>query len=213
MIYGAVIACVQKDLDEWRLTRRCRTLGFIVLGTFAFSARRPYRCGLADDQPRHHRRGPVLADRNDLRPSRDHVYCRLERPARPGSCIRRCFHVVVMSSIGVPGLNGFVGEFLILLGTFVTHRWWAVVGTVAVVLRLSTCCGLTNGCSTARPTKTRSRRCSTSPVKERLVMAPLAVLIVFLGVYPTRCLDRIQPSVDRILTDARVPRHHRIFLT
>ena len=40
------------------------------------------------------------------------------------------FMVVMLSSIGLPGLNGFVGEFLVLIGTFVTHRWWAVVAAV-----------------------------------------------------------------------------------
>ena len=44
------------------------------------------------------------------------------------------FMVVMLSSIGLPGLNGFVGEFLILIGTFVTHRWWAVVAAAGVIL-------------------------------------------------------------------------------
>ena len=44
------------------------------------------------------------------------------------------FTVVMLSSIGLPGLNGFVGEFLILLGTFTAHRWWAVIATIGVVL-------------------------------------------------------------------------------
>ena len=40
----------------------------------------------------------------------------------------------MLSSIGVPGLNGFVGEFLILLGSFLTARWWAVVAATGVIL-------------------------------------------------------------------------------
>ena len=44
------------------------------------------------------------------------------------------FTVVMLSSIGVPGLNGFVGEFLILIGTFLTARWWAVVAGTGVIL-------------------------------------------------------------------------------
>src|SRR4029079_17193237 len=43
------------------------------------------------------------------------------------------FTVVMLSSIGLPGLNGFVGEFLILLGSFLTREWWAVVGAVGVI--------------------------------------------------------------------------------
>ena len=44
------------------------------------------------------------------------------------------FMVVMLSSIGVPGLNGFVGEFLILIGSFNTARWWAVVAATGVIL-------------------------------------------------------------------------------
>ena len=44
------------------------------------------------------------------------------------------FTLVTLSSIGLPALNGFVGEFLILLGTFVTHRWWAVASAAGVIL-------------------------------------------------------------------------------
>ena len=44
------------------------------------------------------------------------------------------FTVVMFSSIGLPGLNGFVGEFLTLLGTFAAHRWWAVVAAIGVIL-------------------------------------------------------------------------------
>ena len=44
------------------------------------------------------------------------------------------FTLTMLASIGVPGLNGFVGEFLILSGTFLTHRWWAVVATGGVIV-------------------------------------------------------------------------------
>ena len=44
------------------------------------------------------------------------------------------FMLVMLSSIGVPGLNGFVGEFLILIGSFLTARWWAVVAATGVIL-------------------------------------------------------------------------------
>ena len=44
------------------------------------------------------------------------------------------FTVVMLASIGVPGLNGFVGEFLVLIGTFVVHRWWAAVALLGVIL-------------------------------------------------------------------------------
>ena len=44
------------------------------------------------------------------------------------------FTVAMLASIGVPGLNGFVGEFLVLIGTFLVHRWWAVVAAMGVIV-------------------------------------------------------------------------------
>ena len=52
----------------------------------------------------------------------------------PAPVMAAVFTVVMMASIGLPGLNGFVSEFLVLSGTFLTHRWWAVVATAGVVL-------------------------------------------------------------------------------
>jgi len=59
------------------------------------------------------------------------------------------FTVAMMASIGLPGLNGFVGEFLILIGTFLSHRWWAVAATIGVIFAAISCCGRSSGCSTA----------------------------------------------------------------
>ncbi len=67
------------------------------------------------------------------------------------------FTVVMLASIGLPGLNGFVSEFLILAGTFLTHRWWAVVATVGVILAAVYCCGPTSRSSTASPTRPTPR--------------------------------------------------------
>jgi NADH-quinone oxidoreductase subunit M len=53
---------------------------------------------------------------------------------RSAPILAGAFVVVTMSAVGLPGLNGFVGEFLVLVGTFITHRWWAVVGATGVIL-------------------------------------------------------------------------------
>jgi len=109
------------------------------------------------------------------------------------------FTVVMLSSIGLPGLNGFVGEFLILIGTFVTRRWWAVVATAGVILAAiymlwayqRTFHGRAEGANADFAEMT---------MRERMVMVPLVVLIVFLGVYPKPVLDRIRPSVRDLIT-------------
>ena len=115
----------------------------------------------------------------------------------------------MMASIGLPGLNGFVGEFLVLSGTFLTHRWWAVVATVGVVLAAALpAVGLPAGLPPASPTPANAaiRDLAWS---ERLVIAPLIVLIVFLGVYPKPVLDRITPSVNRLVAQVDAATHTR----
>ena len=103
-----------------------------------------------------------------------------------------------MSDIGLPGLNGFIGEFLVLLGTFITHRWWAVVATTGWCWGPCTSCGPTSGSSTARPRpSTPGSRDMTWA--ERLAVAPLLAGIIFIGVYPQPLLTRIQPAVDHLV--------------
>ena len=108
------------------------------------------------------------------------------------------FTVTMLASIGLPGLNGFVGEFLVLIGTFTTHRWWAVVATTGVVVAamylLWNYQQVFHGKADA---ETETMHDLTT--KERLTIAPLLALIVLLGVYPKFMLDRIEPSVHREL--------------
>jgi NADH-quinone oxidoreductase subunit M len=105
----------------------------------------------------------------------------------------------MLSSIGLPGLNGFVGEFLILLGTFTANRWWAVVAATGVILAalylLWAYQRVFHGpqISEDEPTKDLTNW-------ERLTLLPLIVAIVFLGIYPKPMLDRIEPAVDKLVS-------------
>jgi NADH-quinone oxidoreductase subunit M len=112
--------------------------------------------------------------------------------------------LVMMSSIGLPGLNGFVGEFLILLGTFITHRWWAVVATSGVILAAVYLLWAYQRVFHGEPDDA-NRDFREITWREGAVLAPLLVLIVFLGVYPKPVLDRMAPSVDRLITHVE---HH-----
>jgi NADH-quinone oxidoreductase subunit M len=121
------------------------------------------------------------------------------------------FTVVMLSSIGVPGLNGFVGEFLVLLGTFLTHRWWAVVGATGVVLAAVYLLWAYQRVFHGEPDEENAATPDLT-WREGLVMAPLLAAIVFLGVYPRPVLERMEPAVDRLLqhveqqSDVRPPR-------
>jgi NADH-quinone oxidoreductase subunit M len=110
----------------------------------------------------------------------------------------------MLSSIGLPGLNGFVGEFLIMVGSFLTRRWWTVVAATGVILAALYLLWAYQRVFHGEPDEANA---SFAEMKwsEGLVMVPLIGLIVFLGVYPKPVLDRIQPSVDALIEHIEDP--------
>ena len=108
------------------------------------------------------------------------------------------FMVVMLSSIGVPGLNGFVGEYLVLIGSFLTARWWTVVAATGVILAaLYLLWAYQRVFHGEVDDDNRSFRELTA--REGAVLAVFIALIVFIGVYPKPLLERIEPSVDRLI--------------
>jgi NADH-quinone oxidoreductase subunit M len=118
------------------------------------------------------------------------------------------FTVVMLSSIGLPGLNGFVGEFLILVGTFVSARWWAVVGATGVILAAIYLLWAYQRVFHGRPDEANANLPDMT-WREGAVMAPVLALIVLLGVFPQPVLDRINPSVERLLEHVERQADHR----
>ena len=109
----------------------------------------------------------------------------------------------MLSSIGVPGLNGFVGEFLVLVGSFRHARWWAVVAAAGVILAALYLLWAYQRVFHGEPSDDNTGFAELH-WKEGLVLAPLIAIIVFVGVYPKPMLDRIQPSVDRLIDHVEV---------
>ena len=114
------------------------------------------------------------------------------------------FTLVMLSSIGLPGLNGFVGEFLILLGAFNAHRWWALVATVGAVLAALY---LLWAYQRVFHGKTQDETKADIPdlsLKEKLILGPLIGLIIFMGVYPRPVIERMEPAVDALIEHIEV---------
>jgi NADH-quinone oxidoreductase subunit M len=129
---------------------------------------------------------------------------------KPAPIMAFVFTVVMLSSIGLPGLNGFVGEFLILVGSFLTREWWAVVGAAGVIVAalylLWAYQRVFHG-----PAEGENAEMADMNKWELAYMAPLLAAIVFLGIYPKPALERIEPAVDELIahleefTDYREP--------
>ncbi|MDQ3571077.1 MAG: NADH-quinone oxidoreductase subunit M, partial [Actinomycetota bacterium] len=126
VIYGAVVATMQRDLKRLVAYSSVAHLGFIVLGTFAFTA--PGLSGGVLQMVNHGLSTGALFLLVGMIYERRHTreIAELHGLQRSMPVMAVVFTVVMFSSIGLPGLNGFVGEFLILIGSFVTRRWWAV---------------------------------------------------------------------------------------
>ena len=131
------------------------------------------------------------------RDRRARAACKRSRPV-----MAAVFTVVMLSSIGLPGLNGFVGEFLVLIGSFGPHRWWAVVATTGVVLAAVYLLWAYQRVFHGVPEGENAKMLDLN-LREKLVMVPLLLLIVGMGVYPKPVLDRINPSVDRLVHHVR----------
>jgi NADH-quinone oxidoreductase subunit M len=201
--YGAVVATMQKDLKRLVAYSSVAHLGFIILGTFAITSE-GLQGGLLQ-MVNHGLSTGALFLLVGMIYERRHTreIAKLNGLQKAAPVMAAIFTVVMLSSIGLPGLNGFVGEFLILIGSFLTRRWWAVVAASGVILAalylLWAYQRVFHGTPDDENASMRDIR-----MGEVLAMAPLLGLIVFLGVYPKPVLDRMQPAVDRLVQHVEV---------
>ena len=204
IVYGAVVAAMQKDLKRLVAYSSVAHLGFIILGTFAFT-----RQGLSGGVLQMVNHGistgalfllvGMIYERRHTR-----QIAELNGLQKPAPVLAAVFMVVMLSSVGLPALNGFVGEFLILIGTFATHRWYAVVATSGVILAAVYLLWAYQRVFHGEP-QGDNRTIPDMTWRERGVMVPLLLAIVVLGVYPKPVLDRIEPSVASLI--AHIEQH------
>jgi len=204
IIYGAVAAAMQRDLKRLVAYSSVAHLGFIVIGAFALNTE-----GLTGSVLQMMNHGVstgalfllvgMIYERRHTREISE-----LGGLQKPAPLLAAVFLVVMLSSVGLPGLNGFVGELLVLLGAFNAHRWWAVVAAAGVILAAVYLLwayqrvfhGPVSGANAEMP---------DLRWREGLVMAPFIAAIVFMGVYPKPVIERVEPAVDAII--AHVENH------
>ena len=122
----------------------------------------------------------------------------------PAPVLAALFTVAMLASIGLPGLNGFVSEFLVLLGFFGAHGWWAILPTLGVVVAAIYLLWAYQ--QVFQGAHDPAHRGDLGPrLRERAVLAPLLAIMVLLGVYPKLVLDRIRPSVVHLLVHTCTP--------
>ena len=199
IIYGAVVATMQRDLKRLVAYSSVAHLGFIILGTFALTTQGIQ--GGVVQMVNHGISTGALFLLVGMIYERRHTreISALKGLQKSAPILAGVFTLVMLSSIGLPGLNGFNGEFLILVGSFLTRRWFTVVAAVGVILAALYLLWAYQRVFHGEPDE-ENASVSDLTWREGLVMAPLLGLIVFLGVYPQPMLDRIEPAVARLVT-------------
>ncbi|MBI1797140.1 MAG: NADH-quinone oxidoreductase subunit M [Candidatus Eisenbacteria bacterium] len=197
ILYGALVAMVQRDLKKLVAYSSVSHLGFCMLGLYALNAQ-----GMAGGMMTMLNHGVstgalfllvgVIYERRHTREIAEFGGLWKVMPVYAS-----IFLVVMLSSIGLPGTNGFVGEFLVLLGAFRHEPWWAIVAGLGVILSAVYMLWMFMRVFFGPLTHAANEKLADLTLRERLVFAPLLILIFWMGVYPQPLLDRAQPTLDR----------------
>jgi NADH-quinone oxidoreductase subunit M len=118
------------------------------------------------------------------------------------------FLVMTMSSIGLPALNGFIGELLILQGVFVASKLWAAFAASGVVLGAAYMLWLYQRTMFGKVENPKNEKLLDLNLREFATFAPLLILAVWIGLYPSPFLRRLETSVNRVV--ARVNPDYRL---
>ncbi|MGF6860813.1 NADH-quinone oxidoreductase subunit M [Rhodobacteraceae bacterium MBR-64] len=111
------------------------------------------------------------------------------------------FMLFTMANVGLPGTSGFVGEVLTLVGVFQVNTWVAAVATTGVILSASYALWLYRRVVFGDLIKESLRTITDMSGREKAIFAPLVVMTILLGVYPSLALDMIGPSVTALVGD------------
>ena len=211
IIYGALVAMVQPDMKKLVAYSSVSHLGFVVLGIFALSLQSV--SGGIIQMVNHGLTTGALFLLVGMIYERTHTRQIADYGGLAGLMPRYAavFLIVTLASIGLPGLNGFVGEFLIIVGSFGTQPTAAVLAVVGVILSAIYLLWLVHRVFFGPPAVALSGIGETGEGpglpdltrREWAVMLPILGMIIMLGVYPQPFLKRIEPSVTTLVNTYR----------
>ncbi|MBD5785572.1 NADH-quinone oxidoreductase subunit M [Cellulosimicrobium terreum] len=202
ILYGALMAIGQSDLMRLIAYTSVSHFGFIVLGIFAFSSLSVagsslYMVNHGISTGALFLLGGFLVARHPERSQRIADYGGLQKvvPVLAGT-----FLVAGLSALSLPGLSTFVSEIMVLVGTFATSHWAALVAVLGVVLAalyvLLTYQRIFTG-----PTREGLEQLPDLGAREKWVVAPLIALLLVLGLYPAPALDLVREPAEVTMSD------------
>ncbi|MEA3465734.1 MAG: NADH-quinone oxidoreductase subunit M [Thermodesulfobacteriota bacterium] len=200
IVYGALVAMMQKDVKKLVAYSSVSHLGFVMLGIFALNT-----IGVSGAMLQMVNHGistgalfllvGFIYERRHTRLISEFGGLSKQIPV-----FAVVFMIITLSSIGLPVTNGFVGEFMILLGAFQSElRWFAVIATSGVILAAVYMLWMFQRVMFGKLDNPKNQELKDLSIREICVVAPLLVFVFWIGVCPNTFLEKMNPAVDHMI--------------
>jgi len=199
ILYGGLVSAVQKDVKSLVAFSSVAHLGFVMLGMFALNTQ-----GLSGSILQMVNHGistgalfmlvGMIYERRHTRLIEDFGGIAHVMPV-----FATAFMIIALSSIGLPGTNGFVGEFLILLGMFKTNQVYAILGTAGIIIAAVYMLWMVQRVFYGEVTHEENKILKDINWREKFLLVPLIVMVFWIGFYPKPFLKLIEPSVINLV--------------
>ena len=199
IVYGALVSLVQPDFKKLVAYSSVSHLGFVMLGIFAMTVQSVQ--GALMVMINHGLSTGALFFLIGMIYERRHtrLIAAYGGIARVVPLFSAILVLVSLSSIGVPGTNGFIGEFLVLIGSYRTTPVLTVIAASSVIIAAAYMLWAVQRILFNPLDKPENEHIPDMNRRELLLMAPLIAGIIWLGVYPAPVLRRLQPSAERFV--------------
>jgi NADH-quinone oxidoreductase subunit M len=199
IVYGALVAMAQKDMKKLVAYSSVSHLGFVMLGMFALN---PHGLSGSVLQMINHGLSTgglfllvgIIYERRHTRMIADYGGLAKVMPI-----YAMLFMIITMASIGLPTLNGFIGELTILVGAFTRSTTWAVLAATGIVLGAAYMLWMYQRAFFGEITHEENRTLKDANLREQLTLIPLIVLCFWIGLYPKPFFTIMGPSIERVV--------------
>lgn len=195
IVYGACVAIAQDDIKKLVAYSSVSHMGYVILGIFALN-----QIGITGSMYQMLNHGistgalfllvGILYERKHTREIK--AYSGLAKTIPLYSII---MVIVTFSSIALPGTNGFIGEFLILQGAFLSSPFWTALAGTGVILGAVYMLWLCQRILFGEPDAEKSKGLTDINLREFIYMLPLIFLIAYMGLYPKHFFQKMEPSI------------------
>ncbi len=200
IVYGSLVAMMQEDVKKLVAYSSVAHLGFVMLGIFAMN-----QVGMAGGIIQMVNHGistgalflivGFIYERRHTR-----LISEFGGLAHKMPIFATIFLIITFSSVGLPGTNGFVGEFLALVGAFESNlRWFAVIATSGVIFAAIYMLWMYQRVMLGKVTNPANENLKDLSLREIAVMVPLLLFVFWIGVYPNTFLDKMNPAIEQLL--------------